>query len=254
MSKLPLAIFAPVVLFFAMRLVQYALLRARGEKISIDRYASLYNGSPVLAQRVQKGFFWATEPLVHVLGKSRITPNVLSILCLIFSLTGAVVIGFGDLSMGGAIGLLGSSLDHFDGRLARSLGRESKAGSFLDSTLDRCSDLALASGAAIFFRHELWLLVACLVGLGSSAVIPYTRAKAESLGGSLKTGLMQRPERVLLFCSGALLSPVIDTALPAALQGLSLTFSTTVVLLACLTSFTALQRVVTGFRSLRSAE
>ena len=244
-------IVAPIALFFAVRLVQYALLRARGETIPVDRHASVSAGSFLLARWIQHGFIWATDPVVKVLRRSRITPNVLTLLCLVFSVTGAVLIAIGEISLGGAIGFFGSSLDHFDGRLARALGKESRAGSFLDSVLDRYSDLALSSGAAVFFRGEVWLLVACLLNLGSSAVIPYARAKAESLGGSLKTGLMQRPERILLFCIGAWLSPFLDGLLPAALQGVHLVFSATVVLLACLTTFTALQRVVIGFSSLR---
>ena len=46
--------------------------------------------------------------------------------------------------------------------------------------------------AAVFFRQTPALLTASILALGSSLVISYTRAKAESLGARLEIGLMQR--------------------------------------------------------------
>ena len=45
--------------------------------------------------------------------------------------------------------------------------------------------------------------------LGVSSVISYQRAKAESLGLDAKGGLMERAERIILFCLGLLIPPLL---------------------------------------------
>ena len=102
----------------------------------------------------------------------------------------------------------------------------------------------------MLFRDSVPILVACLVGMGSTVAISYTRAKAESLGGELKVGLMQRAERVVLFCVGALASPFADPLLAPGLQGRHLIFAGAVVVLASLSAITTIHRTVAGFRSL----
>jgi len=85
--------------------------------------------------------------------------------------------------------------------------------------------------------------------MGSAVVISYTRAKAESLGAELKVGLMQRPERVVLFCVGAIASPLVEPLLPPDLQGRQIVFASVLVAMAVLTTLTSVQRTVVGFRN-----
>src|SRR5207237_8606272 len=91
------------------------------------------------------------------------------------------------------------------GRVARRGGMVTTFGAFFDSTLDRVGEAALFSGIAIYFLRggvapgRVTLAVAaCIVALTASLLVSYTRARAEGLGLSVKVGIAQRAERVLL--------------------------------------------------------
>lgn len=90
--------------------------------------------------------------------------------------------------------------DIIDGTMARKLGRSSKYGAFLDSTLDRIGDAAVFAGIALWYAWDgdskvyLCLALACLV-LG--ALTSYIRARAESLGMEAKGGIAERSDRLV---------------------------------------------------------
>jgi CDP-diacylglycerol--glycerol-3-phosphate 3-phosphatidyltransferase len=90
--------------------------------------------------------------------------------------------------------------DIIDGTMARKMGRTSKYGAFLDSTLDRLGDAAVFGGIALWYAWEgdspvyLCLALACLV-LGS--LTSYIRARAESLGMEAKGGIAERSDRLV---------------------------------------------------------
>jgi CDP-diacylglycerol--glycerol-3-phosphate 3-phosphatidyltransferase len=92
-------------------------------------------------------------------------------------------------------------------------GRESPFGAFLDSVLDRYSDLLVLAGLALLFarlgRPEA--LVAVLLALIGTVMVSYTRARAESVGVECRVGLMERGERMLALIAGAL----VDLLVPA---------------------------------------
>jgi phosphatidylinositol phosphate synthase len=245
-----IAVLAPFFAYFFLRLIQYFLFPALGKKVPVDKEMLARGESVLLGQALRQAFAWSTEPLCRLLERVRIKPNTLTLLSFAAAVAAGVLIALGEVALGGALALAGSSLDYFDGRVARRTGRTSKAGAFLDSTLDRYSDVALLSGAAVLFRDTVPVLVACLVGMGSTVAISYTRAKVESLGGELKVGLMQRAERVVLFCVGALASPFVDPLLAADRQGRHLFFAGVLVLLAVLSAITTVHRTVIGFRRL----
>lgn len=91
--------------------------------------------------------------------------------------------------------------DLIDGQMARKLGRESKFGSFWDSTLDRIGDGAIFGGLALYFASDegynyLYLCLA-LYNLVTGAVTSYARAKAESLGLDARGGIAERADRLV---------------------------------------------------------
>lgn len=249
-----IALVAPFLIYFTIRLVQYFLFRALGRDVPVDEEMLARGESFLLGRSLRQVFAWSTEPFCWLLERARIKPNTLTLLSFAAAVAAGVLIALGEVALGGALALSGSSLDYFDGRVARRTGRTSRAGAFLDSTLDRYSDVALLSGAAVLFRDTVPILVACLVGMGSAVAISYTRAKVESLGGELKVGLMQRAERVVLFCVGALASPFVDPLLSPDLQGRHLFFAGAVVLLALLSAITTVHRTVAGFWRLEREE
>jgi len=241
---LALVIVAPFLAYFGVRLIQYLLFRALGKEVPVDEEMLARGESLLLGRSLRQVFAWSTEPLCGLFQRAQVNPNNLTLISFAAAVAAGTLIAVGEVALGGALALAGSSLDYFDGRVARRSRRTSRAGAFLDSTLDRYSDLALLSGAAVLFRDTVPILVACLVAMGSAVTISYTRAKAESLGGDLKVGLMQRAERVVLFGVGALASPLVDLLLAADRQGRHLFFAGVVVLLAALSAITTVQLAV----------
>jgi archaetidylinositol phosphate synthase len=97
---------------------------------------------------------------------------------------------------GGIILLISGFFDIVDGSVARITRHVSKKGAFLDSVLDKIAEVAIFGGIAFSeLADSLW----CLVALGLSLLVSYTRARAESLGGELKgVGIGERAERLLI--------------------------------------------------------
>ena len=144
-----------------------------------------------------------------------LTPNAVSIAGFAVSVAAAVLVGWGQLLAGGLVFLLGGALDLMDGALARYMGRVSRLGALLDSVLDRLGEAALYVGMAIYavllYSSDTVLvsfLVTLLVALVSSQMVSYLRARGEGLGIETRTGLMTRPERVIILSLGLMLAQV----------------------------------------------
>ncbi len=90
--------------------------------------------------------------------------------------------------------------DLLDGNMARQLGRSSKWGAYLDSTLDRFGDAAIFGGLVLFYADRgdniliAGLALACLI-LGS--VVSYAKARAEGLGMTANVGIAERADRLV---------------------------------------------------------
>ena len=90
-------------------------------------------------------------------------------------------------------------------------GKTTKFGAFLDSVLDRYSDafifLSLSYYLAAKGDHTgAFLSLGTLVG---AFLISYARARAEGLGESCHTGIMERPERLILLIFATLTGWVV---------------------------------------------
>jgi CDP-diacylglycerol--glycerol-3-phosphate 3-phosphatidyltransferase len=253
-SAWPLILLLPFGMYFAGCSAAYMVRAWLGRELPFDPEMDARGRSALLGGAVRQVGAWSLRPLVGWLAVSRIGPNVLTLAALLMSVASGVLIGLGAITLGGVFGLVAASLDYFDGRIARLCARESKAGGFLDSTLDRYGEVALLGGAVVLFRDSIGMLIACLVAVGSSGVVSYARAKAEAMGVQLRSGLMQRPERLLLFCLGACTSTALEALLPAALQGRHAIFAAAIALLAVLTTHTALRRTTLGFGALRARD
>ena len=90
--------------------------------------------------------------------------------------------------------------DLFDGTMARlSAQGPSKWGGFLDSTIDRVTDSAIAMGLLIYLaRKDDPLSYVLLVSIVSGFLVSYIRAKAESLQIECKGGFAERTERLVI--------------------------------------------------------
>lgn len=158
-------------------------------------------------------------PFCRGLLKIGVTPDMMTIFG-----TSIVVLGSWFLLAQGKILasliIIGLALltDLLDGTMARISERgASKWGNFLDSTLDRISDGAVLLGLAYYLESiNDRLFVPTMATLMIGAIVPYARAKAESLGIECKGGFAERTERlVMLGIAGALHLAGITWALDA---------------------------------------
>lgn len=145
------------------------------------------------------------RPLSSLVRKIDINPNLLTVTGFLITTAAAIALSR-DLFMGGALILLGGAFDVLDGTAARVNDRTTRFGAFLDSVLDRYSDAFLFLGLSWYFYKSdapegVILSLGTMVG---ALLISYTRARAEGLGQACRTGLMERPERVILMAFGAL--------------------------------------------------
>jgi phosphatidylglycerophosphate synthase/putative flippase GtrA len=155
-------------------------------------------------------FAWTMRPWCDVLVRVRFPPNAITSLSFAVALGAGVGVASGRFALGGWLFVVAGILDFLDGRVARSTGRTTPGGAALDSVLDRYVESALIVGLAWYYRHD-WVLVVCLLALTGSLLVPYVRARGESLGVQMKdVGFMQRPERVLLLGAGTALSPIAE--------------------------------------------
>jgi CDP-diacylglycerol--glycerol-3-phosphate 3-phosphatidyltransferase len=118
-------------------------------------------------------------------------------------------------------------------------GKGTAFGAFLDSTLDRVEEgIVLAAVAAYFSsRGDHLAVAAVVVTVLGSLMVSYTRARAEALGVECKVGIATRPVRVVILSAGLLF------ARGASLGDFQL-LAPAIYLMAVLTTFTALQRVL----------
>ncbi len=127
-------------------------------------------------------------------------PNSLTFIGTIVNGAAAWALAVGAWGWGAALIILAGFFDVFDGAMARNCRQQTLFGSFLDSVLDRYSDLSLLVGLLIFYAREGSLAHQLAVGvtLMGTAVVPYARARAETWLPRCNVGILERPERILL--------------------------------------------------------
>jgi CDP-diacylglycerol--glycerol-3-phosphate 3-phosphatidyltransferase len=141
-----------------------------------------------------------TVPIARAVGRLGVHPNTLTVIGMLLQVGVAVVFGLGYVKLGGWLLLIVAPIDALDGALARVLGKQSRFGAFLDSTLDRIADAVLILGlTAHYLSQEMYVLVTLLlISLVAAMMVSYIRARAEALGFSCKVGVLTRMERILL--------------------------------------------------------
>lgn len=135
------------------------------------------------------------------LARLGLTPNMLTVLGLLLNVGVAAVIATGRAELGGVLLLVASAFDMLDGAVARATGNVTKFGGFLDSTLDRYSEIVVFLGLLIYLLNTPdWRIGSILTFIAATGalMISYARARAEAAGASASVGLVPRPERVIL--------------------------------------------------------
>jgi CDP-diacylglycerol---glycerol-3-phosphate 3-phosphatidyltransferase len=147
--------------------------------------------------------------LMARLGRTRVTPNMLSGAGLALCIAGSVVVYFEYRAwwlflLGSALFVIGSIVDILDGALARSQGLGTPFGAFLDSTLDRVGEGFMLGAIALVLMRDgsEWGVALAFTAVMGSFLVSYTRARAEALGLRGDVGLSSRAERVVIISVG----------------------------------------------------
>ncbi len=193
----------------------------------------------------RRGFF----RIGVVLADRGFTADMMTYIGVLLQVAGLPLIITGHFIWALVIGIIASVCDALDGAVARAGAGSTKAGAFLDSTLDRVSELMVAAALVVYFVREgpQWgPIVAALVFMGAAQMVSYVRARAEALGVDCKVGFMSRPERLVGLGLGLLFSWWEPGGVSFLVWMLYL--------LAVLTSITVVHRELHVLRKLRLAE
>ncbi|MFP5377586.1 MAG: CDP-alcohol phosphatidyltransferase family protein [Acidimicrobiia bacterium] len=161
--------------------------------------------------RWRTGVDRVTGPVAAIVRRTGLTADHLTALGLVLGAATAVAIGTGRLGAGLALLVAAALLDLFDGPVAKAAGTAGPRGAFFDSVSDRVTDTLVLGGIAWYLAGEQGGRAALLpfAVLGTSSLISYQRAKAESLGYTARGGLKERAERIGLLCFGLLVSSML---------------------------------------------
>ena len=163
---------------------------------------------------IGSGGGWLLRHVVSGLAATGITPNVLTVVGMVVNVWAAVFFAHGEFRSAAAVLFLAGFLDMADGQVARRAGRVTAFGAFLDSTLDRYSDLGLYMGLVVHYTliGRPFYMGLAAVAMASSFMVSYARARAESLIPLCKVGFLERPERLVLLILGGVfrrMAPVL---------------------------------------------
>ena len=149
------------------------------------------------------------DAIVRWLASGHINPNLLTVIGVGINVGCGLLFGLGWFFAAGILLLVANLFDMLDGQVARLSGRVTRFGGFLDSSLDRLSDMVVFVGLMVFYArdtaaHSTLNVFLAGAGLMGSVMVSYASARAESLIPKCDVGFLRRPERVILFIIGAL--------------------------------------------------
>jgi len=179
------------------------------------------------------------DTVAGFLTKLGITANHVTLFGLIGNVAAACLIARGQLLAGGLVAAFMAPLDAVDGALARKTGSVSKFGAFLDSVVDRYDEMLLLAGVLYFYQVQDYTVAVMLTyaALCGSVLVSYTRARAEGLGFSGKTGIFSRIERSIFLILGLVFNQLLIS----------------IGIIAILANVTALQRIFFVYRQSKQA-
>jgi len=149
------------------------------------------------------------DAMVRWLAHGHINPNILTVIGVSLNVGCGLLFGMGQFFWAGIVLIVANLFDMLDGQVARLSGRVTRFGGFLDSSLDRLSDMVIFVGLMVFYArdtefHSTLNVFLAGAGLMGSVMVSYASARAESLIPKCDVGFLRRPERVVLFIIGAL--------------------------------------------------
>jgi len=173
------------------------------------------------------------DSLADLFVKLRLTPNTITTIALLIGIGAGTFYYFGMPTAAMFAVILCGVFDVLDGKVAKKSNKATLFGAVYDSTLDRYSEFFIYLGIGLYFHGHwaIWLVFFTFLG---SAMVSYTRARAEGLGIECKVGIMQRAERMVTIALATCIGVIFNVFDPAIIVGLGL--------IAVVSNFTALQR------------
>lgn len=154
-----------------------------------------------------------------LLGLAWLKPWMITVSSAALGVLGGLIYALGSAWLAGLTAAVAQVLDGVDGQLARLTGRQSPAGAFLDSVLDRYADGAMVLGLTVYLVQlpldwslHLILILGALAVIGSN-LISYSTARAETLNiylGAPTLASKGTRTAVMILCAwGSLIWPIL---------------------------------------------
>ena len=148
---------------------------------------------------------------------TRITPNQITVISFLISLTGAGLLSVGLFAtgvIGGVLVQAASVIDGCDGEIARLKHRSSPRGAWLDTVLDRYADMAVALAVTFAYAAAHPGPVPWIIGfltvfgfvLASYVTKEFVLRTGEPYPNDIFNRLKRRDLRVFIICIGAVVA------------------------------------------------
>lgn len=185
-----------------------------------------------MMERFRAFFTKVISPVAHLLIRMGVSADAVTLVGTIGVSAGALVFFPQGMLLTGVLVITAFVFsDLLDGYMARTTGKTSRFGAFLDSTLDRIGDAAIFSGLALYFAwsgDSRLYLVLCLVCLVMGSVTSYARAKAEGMGFQAKVGIAERADRLVAILAMTGLGAIFDLPILMYIALWALAFASTI--------------------------
>ena len=158
-----------------------------------------------IARRVFKGVI---DPIAAFLNRLGIPPNAVTMVGLVGHIIAAYYAAQGMMTTAGFFILFLGPVDALDGTMARLRGEPTKWGGFVDSVVDRYSELFILGGMLYFFldNGNTWGALFAYLAASGSIMVSYVRARSQGVGVDIKKGWFSRLERYVVLVPSLILN------------------------------------------------
>ena len=207
---------------------------------------------------LQQGIYRVINPIVRLLIRMGVTPNMVTTIGLLGNIASAIIIAYAGyesyttglprfdlITIAGVVTIVFSLFDMLDGQVARLGNMVSRFGALYDSVLDRYCELFTVGALSYYLIMNgsvIGALIAFLALVGS-VMVSYVRARAEGVGLECKVGFMQRPERVVVTSIGCLACGIVGLCCPDAANTAVTILIVAMAVIAVFANLTAFARV-----------
>jgi phosphatidylglycerophosphate synthase len=141
-------------------------------------------------------------PFAAITKSLRVHPNAVTASGVVVSMVAAWFIARGSWFLGAVCIGVCACTDGLDGLLANMTGKKTRFGAIFDSTSDRITEMFWFLGLLAFYCNrppvDRWAIFLTFLAMAGSMMVSYVRARCEGVGIPCKSGLLQRPERIIL--------------------------------------------------------